>query len=54
MFPEGGSSKDGSLLDAKRGTGSLAALSGAKVIPAYIDGTNTVLPPGAKFIRLQY
>ena len=52
MFPEGGRSKDGSLLDAKRGTGLIAALSGAKVIPAYIDGTNTVLPAGAKFIRL--
>lgn len=52
MFPEGGRSKDGSLLDAKRGTGLIASLSGAKVIPAYIDGTNTALPAGAKFIRL--
>lgn len=52
MFPEGGRSKDGSLLDAKRGTGLIAALSGAKVIPAYIDGTDTALPAGAKFIRL--
>ncbi|OGW58359.1 MAG: hypothetical protein A2Z09_06480 [Nitrospirae bacterium RBG_16_43_8] len=52
MFPEGGRSKDGSLLDAKRGTGLIAALSGAKVIPAYIDGTNTALPVGAKFINL--
>ncbi|MCX5717026.1 MAG: lysophospholipid acyltransferase family protein [Nitrospirae bacterium] len=52
MFPEGGRSKDGSLLDAKRGTGLIASLSEAKVIPAYIDGTNTVLPAGAKFIRL--
>ncbi len=52
MFPEGGRSKDGSLLDAKRGTGLIAALSGAKVIPAYIDGTNIALPAGAKFIRL--
>ena len=41
MFPEGGRSRDGSLLDAKRGTGLIAALSGAKVIPAYIDGTDT-------------
>ncbi|MBI3377723.1 MAG: 1-acyl-sn-glycerol-3-phosphate acyltransferase [Nitrospirae bacterium] len=52
MFPEGGRSKDGSLLDAKRGTGLIAALSGAKVIPAYIDGTDTALPAGAKFISL--
>lgn len=52
MFPEGGRSRDGSLLDAKRGTGLIAALSGAKVIPAYIDGTDTALPAGAKLIRL--
>lgn len=52
MFPEGGRSKDGSILDAKRGTGLIAALSGAKVIPAYIDGTDTALPASAKFIRL--
>ena len=52
MFPEGGRSRDGSLLDAKRGTGLIAALSGAKVIPAYLDGTDTVLPAGAKFVSL--
>lgn len=52
MFPEGGRSRDGSLLDAKRGTGLIAAFSGAKVIPAYIDGTNTALPASAKFISL--
>lgn len=52
MFPEGGRSRDGSLLNAKRGTGLIAALSGAKIIPAYIDGTNTALPVGVKFIRL--
>ncbi|MDO8746299.1 MAG: lysophospholipid acyltransferase family protein [Thermodesulfovibrionales bacterium] len=51
MFPEGGRSRDGSLLDAKRGTGLIAALSGAKVVPAYIDGTDTALPAGAKLIR---
>ncbi|MDI6745082.1 MAG: lysophospholipid acyltransferase family protein [Thermodesulfovibrionales bacterium] len=51
MFPEGGRSRDGSLLDAKRGTGLIAALSGAKVIPAYIDGTDRALPAGAKFIK---
>ena len=31
MFPEGGRSKDGSLLDAKRGTGLITALSGQKL-----------------------
>jgi len=51
MFPEGGRSRDGSLRDAKRGTGLIASLSGAKVVPAYIDGTDRVLPAGAKFLK---
>ncbi len=52
MFPEGGRSKDGSLLDAKRGTGMIAALAKAIVVPALIDGTHKALPAGAKFIKL--
>lgn len=51
MFPEGGRSKDGSLLDAKRGVCMIAALSGAKIIPAFIDGTFRALPAGARLIR---
>lgn len=51
MFPEGGRSKDGSLLDAKRGSGMIAVMSGAVVVPAFIDGTHKALPHGAKFIR---
>jgi len=52
MFPEGGRSRDGSLRDAKRGTVLIASLSGAKVVPAYIDGTDKALPAGSRFIRL--
>lgn len=51
MFPEGGRSKDGSLLEVKRGIGMMAALSGAAVVPAYIDGAYEAFPSGAKFIR---
>lgn len=52
MFPEGGRSRDGSLLDAKRGTVMIAAMSKAVVVPAFIDGTDRALPAGAKRIRL--
>lgn len=51
MFPEGGRSKDGSLLEVKRGIGMMVALSGADVVPAYIDGAYEAFPAGAKFIR---
>ena len=40
------------FLMQREGTGLIAALSGAKVIPAYIDGTDVALPAGAKFISL--
>ncbi len=52
MFPEGGRSRDGSLLDAKRGTGMIAAMSKAAIVPAFIEGTDRALPAGAKCIRL--
>lgn len=52
MFPEGGRSKDGSLLDAKRGAAMIAATAKARIIPAFIDGTSKALPHGAKFIKL--
>ncbi|MCL0074533.1 1-acyl-sn-glycerol-3-phosphate acyltransferase [Thermodesulfovibrionales bacterium] len=52
MFPEGERSEDGSFLDAKRGIGLIAAISGAPVVPALVDGTQKVLPVGAKVPRL--
>ncbi len=52
MFPEGGRSRDGSLLDAKRGTGMIAAMSKAVIVPAFIEGTDKALPAGARRIRL--
>ena len=51
MFPEGGRSRDGSLLDAKRGVCMIAAMGDAKVIPAFIDGTFRAMSAGAKIIR---
>lgn len=52
MFPEGGRSRDGSLQDAKRGTGMIAAMSKAAIVPAFIEGTDRALPAGAKWIKL--
>jgi len=51
IFPEGGRSADGSMLDFKRGVGMIAALSMAPVVPACIDGTEKALPVGARFFR---
>ncbi len=52
IYPEGARSKDGRLADPKRGIGMVVALSGARVIPSFIMGTDTVLPRGARRIRL--
>jgi 1-acyl-sn-glycerol-3-phosphate acyltransferase len=52
MYPEGGRSLDGRLQKPMPGIGMIVALSGAKVIPAYVAGTDKVLPVGAWMIRL--
>lgn len=52
LFPEGSRSPDGLIKDAFPGIGFLAAKSGVPVIPAFVRGTGSVLPKGAKFIRL--
>jgi 1-acyl-sn-glycerol-3-phosphate acyltransferase len=41
IFPEGGRNKDGQA-KARPGVALLAALSGAPIVPAYIDGTHGV------------
>lgn len=51
MFPEGGRSADGSMLDAKRGIAVIAAMSKVPVVPTLILGTEKSLPVGAKFIK---
>ena len=51
IFPEGTRSPDGSVGEARPGAAMIAALSGAPVIPAYIDGANEALPIGAGFPR---
>ncbi|MFZ6017538.1 MAG: lysophospholipid acyltransferase family protein [Nitrospirota bacterium] len=51
IFPEGGRSVDGSLLDAKRGVGIIVAISRMPVVPALIEGTEKALPADRKFLR---
>jgi len=51
LFPEGGRSADGGLLDAKRGVGLIAAMGCSVVVPVYIDGSHKALPMGAKHIK---
>ncbi|MBI3812808.1 MAG: 1-acyl-sn-glycerol-3-phosphate acyltransferase [Nitrospirae bacterium] len=52
MYPEGGRSLSGQLQEPMPGIGMIIAQSGAKVIPAYVAGTDKVLPVGAWMIRL--
>jgi long-chain acyl-CoA synthetase len=51
VFPEGGRSFDGSLLEFKKGVGILAVEMGVPVVPVYIEGTLEALPRGAAFPR---
>jgi 1-acyl-sn-glycerol-3-phosphate acyltransferase len=51
LFPEGARQTDGSLGPPESGVGFLAAKLSVPVVPAFIAGTERVLPPGARFIR---
>jgi 1-acyl-sn-glycerol-3-phosphate acyltransferase len=47
VFPEGTRGAEGRLGRARAGTGMLAALSRAPVVPVYVQGTGRALPKGA-------
>lgn len=49
IFPEGTRSADGRLSEPRHGAAMIAALSGAPVVPAYIDGARDSLPVGGVF-----
>ena len=51
LYPEGRRSPSGKLQRPQPGIGWVASLSGAKVVPVYISGTEKVLPVGARRIR---
>ncbi len=51
IFPEGSRSPDGKVKETRPGAALIAALSGAPVVPAYIDGARDSLPVGGRFPR---
>lgn len=52
IFPEGGRSFNGKLMEFKKGIGILALSLNVPVIPTKIDGTYKILPRGRWFPRL--
>ncbi len=52
VFPEGRISPDGQLKRGFPGIVSIAARTGALIVPVYIEGTYRALPRHARFIRL--
>lgn len=52
IYPEGTRSLDGRLYRGKVGVGWLALKSGAPIVPVGIEGTQRLLPVGAKVPRL--
>jgi len=51
VFPEGTRSRNGSLLEFKKGGLLLALKTGTPIVPVTINGSRRVLPPGAWRLR---
>ena len=51
VFPEGTRGPEGVLREGRAGAGMLALLSGAPVVPAYVEGTGRALPRGRSLPR---
>jgi 1-acyl-sn-glycerol-3-phosphate acyltransferase len=51
IFPEGGRQPSGSLGQAKRGVGLLAAMGRAPIVPVLVRGTFEALPRGGESLR---
>ena len=52
IFPEGGRTFDGNVMEFKKGIGILVFRHNVPVVPAYIDGTFRALPRGTRWPRL--
>jgi len=53
IFPEGGRSPDGTLMEFKKGIGILAVEHNIPVVPVLIEGTFRALPRGALWPRIE-
>jgi len=53
IFPEGGRSPDGNIMEFKKGIGILALELGVPVVPALIEGSFEALPRGAFWPRFK-
>jgi len=51
IYPEGTRSPDGRLQPGKPGVGFIVRMSGKKVVPTAISGTDKAMPSGSWFIR---
>ena len=51
VFPEGTRSRDGLLHRGHSGAAHLAITSGAPLIPVGLEGTDAILPTGARIVR---
>ena len=51
LFPEGTRTRTGALLPGKAGIGKLVVSSRATVVPTWVGGSFTAMPPGAKLFR---
>ena len=50
LFPEGTRSETGEMKEAQPGIGYLSLMTGAPILPAYVEGTDKALPKSAKRI----
>lgn len=51
MFPQGSRALSADSIDIKRGVELIARLSGARIVPALVMGTDRALPVGGRFIK---
>ena len=51
VFPEGTRSRDGLLHRGQSGAAHLALLTGAPLVPVGLEGTDEILPSGARIVR---
>lgn len=51
IFPEGTRTREASSREVQAGIGLIAVKSGVPVIPAFVEDSDKVMPPGSKFFK---